>query len=75
MVVQLGGECLVGCFAKPVSRQVQGYGKMFVLLYGGLEPLLSVLEEVVMSEERHCEWHVWTWWCQDSRFNIGVLDG
>ena len=43
---------------------MQGNGKMFMLLYGSLEPLLSVLEEVVMSEEGNCKRYVGTWWCQ-----------
>ena len=45
---------------------------MFVLLDGGLEPLLGVFEEVRMGEEGDSEGDVRSWWCQVSVFECLV---
>ena len=40
---------------------------MLVLLDGGLQPLLTMLGEVIVGEERYCKWKI------ESGYGIGVL--
>ena len=58
----------MGGFSEPMGGQVEGDGKVFVLLDSGLKPLLGVLEEVLVSEERDREGDVGSWWCQVAVF-------
>ena len=37
---------------------------MFVLLDGGTEPLLAMLCEVLVRQERYSERNVWLGWCK-----------
>ena len=38
--------------------------QVFVVLDGGLQPLLIMLGEVIMGEKWYCEWNIWLWWGQ-----------
>ena len=64
MVVELRPKCLVSSFVHAVGRKVQWDGKMLVLLYGGPQPLLTVLGEVVVREEWHGKWDIGFRWSQ-----------
>ena len=64
MVVELRPQCLVSSFAHAVGGKVQWNGQMLVLLYGGPQPLLTVLCEVVVREEWHRKWDIWFGWSQ-----------
>ena len=64
MVVELRPQCLVSSFAHAVGGKVQWNGQMLVLLYGGPQPLLTVLCEVLVCEEWHREWGVGFGWSQ-----------
>ena len=45
-------------FAETVGWQVKGNSEVLVVLDGGAQPLLGVLGEVVMGEERNCKEYV-----------------
>ena len=49
----------MSCFPQTVSGQVERDGQVFMLLYGGFEPLLTVLGELVVSQKWYGEWDVW----------------
>ena len=43
---------------------MQGDSKVLVVLYSRTEPLLAMLDEVVVGQERHCQWDVGFGWCE-----------
>ena len=45
-------------------------GQVFVLLYGGLEPLFTVLGELVVCEKWNGEWDIGLW-----RSEVAKLEG
>ena len=61
VVVQVGAEGFVGGFPQSVGGEVEGNGEMLVLLDSGTKPLLAVLSEVIVGQERHCQWNIWLW--------------
>ena len=44
--------------------EVEGDSQVFVVLNGGTEPLLAMLGEIFVGQERHCQWDVRFGWCE-----------
>ena len=53
-----------GVFPSAVCGEVEWDVQVFVVLDGGLQPLLIMLGEVIMGEKWYCEWNIWLWWGQ-----------
>ena len=59
--MKVGSKGLVCCFPQAMSGQVERDGQVFVLLNGRLEPLLTVLGELVVCEEWNGKGDVGFW--------------
>ena len=57
------GESL-GCFPQTVSRQVERDGQVLVVLYCGLQPLLTVFGKLLVGQEWYGERDVGLGWAE-----------